>query len=80
MAQEEVCGLLHPGPMSEVRAILEYILYKLTECCFFFRANNPPDQSTECFQRKILYFNSYNEPNMRGKMDGNWAKKKKGGG
>lgn len=73
MLQEEVCGLLHPGPMSQVRAILEYILYKLIEW-FFFKANNQPDQSIECFQEKILYFNFYNEPNMREKMDGNWAK------
>lgn len=42
--------------------------------CFFFKANNQPDQSIECFQREILYFNFYNEPNMREKMDGNWAK------
>ena len=31
MLQEEVWGLLHPGPMLEVRAVLEYVLYKLTK-------------------------------------------------
>ena len=36
MLQEEVWGLLHPGPMLEVRAVLEYVLYKLTKKKNFF--------------------------------------------